>query len=104
MADADALVAACMAAQKRYSRTGNIALSSQKTQQMVIGLAIDRRRRNTNLQAAIGLGGNDLITAGARLQTNIQDQVVILPAPGRCIHRRSVRHAPADGGQHPASQ
>jgi len=86
LADANLLVTACLAAEQRYCRALYAAGPGQKLQQVIIGLAIDGRGGNADFEPAIGLYGDDFIATGAGLQTDVQNQIIILPDPGRDCH------------------
>ena len=86
-ADPEAFLAPAGAPEQLHARAGHAEFTRQKADQMVVGLAVDRRCSDADPEAS-RLHDADLVAASARLDTYREDQGVTVPAAtGRGAHR-----------------
>lgn len=72
MTDEQAFVAASDAIYQCNLTFCDTEALGQELDEVLIGLAINRRCRDTDLEAVVAVGADDLILAGAGLDANVQ--------------------------------
>lgn len=58
---------------------GDTETLGQEFDEVAIGLSVNRRRGDADLEAVCSVRADDLILAGARLYVNVQKQLIVLP-------------------------